>query len=224
MTVNHAITRTLRTVDRLLERVYGPRAHTPGWDPLDALIWTILSQNTSDVNSDRAHDALHAAFPDWQSVLRAPVRDLERVLRPGGLAKTKARRIQRILSLIAQEHGHLDLDWLRDRPSAEAEQWLLGFDGVGYKTARCVLLFSLGRDVFPIDTHIFRILGRLGVIPPGMTAEKAHRFVQPLVPEGRCLSLHINLIAHGRGTCHARNPECGRCPIRRHCAWNEAGR
>ncbi|MBN2308767.1 MAG: endonuclease III [Candidatus Hydrogenedentes bacterium] len=213
-----ALRRTARTVERLLDRAYGPRAAPEPSDPLDALIGTILSQNTSDVNSRRAYDALRAAYPTWEEVMAVPRARLERVLRPGGLAKTKSARIQRILRSIARD-GALSLDDLSLLPADEAERRLLTFDGVGLKTARCVLLFALGRDAFPIDTHIHRVLMRIGIIPEGMTAEKAHAFVPPLIPKARCYAFHVNLIAHGRQVCRPRTPACTRCPVRLHCAY-----
>jgi endonuclease-3 len=209
-------------IDRKLVQTYGePRPPRPG-DPLDGLIATILSQNTNDINSGRAYEALISAYPTWDAAMRAPRKQLEEVLRPGGLARTKSARIQRILRQIA-ETGALSLDSLRDRTNAEAEAYLLGFEGVGYKTARCVLLFDLGRDVFPIDTHVYRILTRMGVIPPGMSADRAHKHMPPLIAKGRCFSLHVNLIRHGRQVCHARNPACMSCPLRRRCVYYSTG-
>ncbi len=169
---NTRLRQAVAWIDRRLVRAYGEPEPWPQGDPLDGLIATILSQNTSDTNSGRAYKALVSAFPTWEAVMRAPRRQLERVLRPGGLARTKSARIQRLLASIA-ETGALSLDSVRNMTNAEAEGYLLGFDGVGYKTVRCVLLFELGRDVFPIDTHVHRILTRMGVLPPGMSAERA---------------------------------------------------
>ena len=207
----------LRSVDRLLEKEYGtPKRRRI--DPLDELILTILSQNTNDRNRDRAFSAMRQAFPTWEDVMNAPRARLEKVLRPGGLAKTKSGRIQKILRSIAKR-GPLNLDYLRRLPTEGVETILESFDGVGPKTARCVLLFSLGREAFPIDTHIFRVLKRVGIIPAGMNAAKAHQYVPQLVPEGRSYVLHLNIIRHGRTVCHARNPDCEGCVIRRHCAY-----
>ena len=205
-------------LDQLLEQTYGKRRLRKRGNPLDELILTILSQNTSDRNSHRAYEAMRAAFPTWEDVLDAPRPKLEAALRPGGLARTKSARIQAILRSIAA-HGPLNLDHLHDLPDAEVERTLLGYDGVGYKTARCVLLFALGRDAFPVDTHIHRVLTRLGVVPEGASADKAHEIVPPLIPKGRCYPFHVNLIAHGRAVCHPRNPECSTCPLRRLCAY-----
>jgi len=212
-----ALRNKLRSVDRLLEKEYGVPKHRR-IDPLDELILTILSQNTNDRNRDRAYTAMRQAFPTWEAVMNAPRARLEKVLKPGGLAKTKSGRIQKILRSIAQR-GSLNLNYLRRLPTEEVEKTLESFDGVGPKTARCVLLFSLGREAFPIDTHIFRVLKRLGVIPQGMSAGKAHEYVPQLVPDCRSYVLHLNLIAHGKTVCHARNPACSSCIIRRYCAY-----
>ncbi|NIA14786.1 MAG: endonuclease III [Nitrospiraceae bacterium] len=208
---------TLLEADRLLRARYGnPKPRRD--NPLEALVRTILSQNTSDVNSRQAYEALRRAFPAWQNVLDADIADVEAALRPGGLAKTKSRCIVRMLRSVAAR-GALNLDYLAELPTPEAEQALMAFDGVGPKTASCVLLFALGRDVFPIDTHIARILKRLGVVSEGMPVETAHRYVAPLAPPGRSLALHVNLIAHGRGVCRARRPDCAACVLRPLCAY-----
>jgi len=213
-----AVRRKLGAVDRALEKAYGPPRRRRRRTALGSLIATILSQNTNDANSGRAYDAMRAAFPTWLEVMNADPGALEDVLRPGGLARTKARRIQDILRDIAAR-GPLDLEYLRKLPAEEAEHELLAFDGVGLKTARCVLVFALGKDAFPMDTHIERVLKRLGIVPERMVVEKAHRYIQPLVPKGRSYALHLGLIAHGRRVCHARTPACARCVLRRNCAY-----
>jgi len=210
--------RRLAALDRALVRAYGEPRRRRRRDPLGSLIATILSQNTNDTNSGRAYDAMRAAYPTWEKVLAADPGELEEVLRPGGLAKTKGRRIQKILRAIATQ-GPLDLGYLRKLPDEDAEDALLAFDGVGLKTARCVLVFALGRDSFPIDTHIERVLKRLGIVPGKMAVDKAHRHIQPLLPKGRSYALHVGLITHGRRVCHARNPECEPCALRRGCEY-----
>jgi endonuclease III len=221
------IRRKVRAVDGRLEAAYGPLEAAYGppppqkrSDPLDQLVATILSQNTNDRNSHRAFVAMREAFPTWEAARDAPLDALVRVLKPGGLAKTKAGRIQRILRSIPAD-GALSLDHLKRLPSDEVERRLLEFDGVGYKTARCVLVFALGRDSFPIDTHVLRVLKRLDVIPEGMSADRAHEHVPQFIPEGRAYAFHVNLIAHGRALCHPRNPACGRCPVRWLCGFVE---
>ena len=212
----------LEWIDLRLEKTYGPPPCLQREEPLTALVKTILSQNTSGVNSSRAFRALKEAFPEWRSVLDADKAAIEQVLRPGGLAKTKARRIQAILRQVAAT-GTLSLDSLNSLPDDEAERYLLAFDGVGYKTARCVLLFAMGRDVFPIDTHVQRVLKRMGVVPEGLSAERAHEVLGPAVPRGRALALHVNLIRHGREVCHPRVPACQACCLRELCACGADG-
>ena len=213
--MNDRIARKVGTVDRLLETEYGLPRRRRG-DPLDELIAVILSQNTNDTNSGRAYARMRAAFPTWRDVMNADPAQLEEALRPGGLAKTKSGRIQRILRGIAKR-GALGLDYLSGLSDDEAEQALLAFAGVGPKTARCVLMFALGRDVFPIDTHIERVLKRLGVLPPDMAVEQAHAYVPQFIAAGRRYVLHMNVIRHGRTVCHPRNPECPGCVLKRHC-------
>ena len=211
----------LRSVDRLLEKEYGILKRKR-IDPLDELILTILSQNTNDRNRDRAYAAMREAFPTWTDVMNAPRAKLEKVLKPGGLAKTKSKRIKKILRSIAKR-GQLNLNYLRRLPTEQVEKELESFVGVGPKTVRCVLLFSLGREAFPIDTHIFRVLGRIGVIPSGMTVAKAHEYLPQFVPEGRSYVLHLNIITHGRTVCRSRNPACQSCVVRRQCDYYAAG-
>jgi endonuclease-3 len=211
----------LRSVDRLLEKEYGvPKRKRI--DPLDELILTILSQNTNDQNRDKAYAAMREAFPTWRDVMNAPGVRLEKVLKPGGLAKTKSRRIQKILRSIAKR-GQLNLHYLRRLPTEKVRGELESFVGVGPKTVCCVLLFAFGREAFPIDTHIFRVLGRIGVVPSGMTVAKAHEYLPQFVPEGRSYVLHLNIIAHGRTVCRARNPACMSCVLRRQCDYYAAG-
>ena len=212
-----SLKRGLVTIDRLLVKQYG---EPKPWreDPLNSLIATILSQNTNDKNSRAAYDAMRLAFPTWKDVMIADPAELEAALHPGGLAKTKRRRIQEILRAIARR-GPLNLRYLAKISPEAAERELLKFHGVGRKTARCVLLFALHKDVFPIDTHIERVLKRLGLLPPKMTAEKAHTYIAPSIPAGRSLALHLNLIFHGRTVCHARSPECAACILRRSCPY-----
>ncbi len=203
-------------MDRALEKAFGPRILEVRRPPLDELILTILSQNTNDTNCLRAFTSLRTAFPKWQAVLDAPREAVEEAIRTGGLARTKSARIQRILRAVLLD-GALDMDALAGLPTEEVERRLLALDGVGYKTARCVLLFSLGRDVFPVDTHIHRILLRTGLIPEGASADQAHVLAPSLIPPGRAYALHMNLIALGRAICAPRHPKCAECPIRRYC-------
>ena len=210
---------TVRRIVRLLEKTYGlPRRETSG-DPLDTLILTILSQNTNDRNRDRAYHALKATFPHWKDVLRSNRRSLVRAIRPGGLAEQKATRIREILRWVKGYFGGFSLSVLRKTDSETIQEIFGGLKGVGPKTVHCLLLFGLGREAFPVDTHVLRVGTRLGFIPGGMSAEKAHRWMSPLVPNGKSHSLHINLIRLGRSFCRARNPRCPDCFLKKDCFY-----
>ena len=202
-------------IDRVLDRLrthYGPPRVHRRLPPLDELVLTILSQNTSDRNCERAYAAMRERFPTWEEVRDAPTAELERVLRPGGLAAQKAPRIQAVLQELSQD-GRPHLDWLGGLRPAEAIARLVALPGVGPKTASCVLLFSLDVPVMPVDTHVHRVAGRLGLIPAGTSADQAHALLTELVPAERMLEAHLLLIAHGRATCSARRPRCGECVL-----------
>lgn len=205
----------LRVADRLRGRFGTPRRRRR--DPLDSLIQTLLSQNTSDVNSERAFASLKREFPSWSRAAAAPPRRLERAIHCGGLFRTKSRRILALLRRVRRREGRYSLAALRrlDTPAADAR--LRGLAGVGPKTRACVLLFALGRDAFPVDTHVHRVATRLGLLPPRTSAERAHALLQPLVPAGRALELHLNLIRLGREVCRPRAPRCPECPLRARC-------
>lgn len=186
--------------------------------PLDALVETILSQNTSDLNSGRAFAALKAAYPSWERAARAPLASLERTIRPGGLARTKSRRIHLALAAVKARAGRYDLGLLRRLSAAEADAWLRGLPGVGPKTRACVLLFACGHPAFPVDTHVHRIARRAGLVAPRVSAERAHEILGAAVPPGRQLDLHLNLIRLGRERCRPQAPQCPGCPILAECA------
>lgn len=211
-----ALRRKAQRIDRALEEYYGIPAR---WrlDPLSELILTILSQNTSDVNSWRAFERLRERFPTWEAVRDAPMEALQEAIRPAGLSAQKAPRIQRILRQITEEHSQLSLDFLADWSVEEAKAWLRRLDGVGPKTAAIVLLFSLDKPAFPVDTHVHRVGTRLGLIPEGMSAEKAHDWMEALIAPERYLPFHLLLIRHGREICRAQRPRCELCPVRRWC-------
>jgi endonuclease-3 len=233
-----ALQAKVRTVYRLLIKTYGlpPR---PAWagtvgstpdrtaaliewtpiDPLDELINTILSQNTNDLNRDRAYRALRAKFPTWKAVRDAPTPQVIAAIKPAGLANQKGLRIQKVLRRITEERGELDLNFLRGLPTDEARTWLISLDGVGPKTASIVLLFALGKPAFPVDTHIHRVTGRLGLIPPKTSAEKAHEILEELVPPAWYHAFHLNVIEHGRQVCKAQRPQCERCVLQKYCAY-----
>ena len=206
-----------RDVEGALTEAYGPRPWTPTGKPLDGLIGTILSQNTSDTNSHRAFASLVHRFSAWEAVAAAPVEEIEDAIRSGGLARQKAARIRSLLQAIEHERGTLSLDFLAAMPDAEAWRYLAAFKGVGPKTAACVLLFDLGRQVFPVDTHIHRIASRLGWLPEGCSDKAAHEILGALIAPELRYSLHVHLIEHGRLVCHPHRPECSRCPLAALC-------
>jgi endonuclease III len=209
----------LQAILKQLEHVYGSSLCNPNHDPLGELVATILSQNTSDVNSDRAYAALRATYRTWDEVLHTHPDDLATVIRSGGLARLKSRRIQEILHTLKGRQGHLRLDWLVDMPMPAARAFLAEFAGVGPKTIACVLLFACGHPAFPVDTHIYRVTTRLGLLPAGCTAERAHTVLEPLIPPAQVYSAHVNLIRHGRTVCKARLPDCQRCCLRTWCPY-----
>lgn len=211
--------RVLKIAERF-ERHYGPIPWEGHGDPLDVLILTILSQNTNDGNRDRAYESLKARFPDYESLVSAPVEELAEAIRVGGLHRQKAERIQQILREIRAEQGAYDLSYLRALGREEALQELLRFKGVGKKTAGIVLSFSLGKPYFPVDTHIARITRRLDLVRGG---EDPHDVMNELVPDGLKYQLHLHLIRHGREVCKARRPRCAECVIRDLCPVPERG-
>jgi endonuclease-3 len=204
--------------ERLLEYYGYPTWRNP-LPPLDELISTILSQNTNDVNRDRAFASLSAHFPTWEAVRDAVQDEVVEAIRPAGLANQKGPRIQAVLREITRLRGGLDLRFLEDLPADEAREWLLQFKGVGPKTAAIVLLFSLGKPAFPVDTHIYRVTGRLGIRPTGMTADRAHNYLEQLLSPSAYYPAHLNLIRLGREICQARRPDCPRCPLNDLCDY-----
>ncbi|NPA27054.1 MAG: endonuclease III [Chloroflexi bacterium] len=200
---------------RLLEH-FGP-APRRRRDPLDELVLTVLSQNTNDRNRDRAYEALRARFPTWADVRDADPDAVKAAIRTAGLANQKGPRIQAILRQITQERGALDLSFLAQMDTDEARQWLLRFPGVGPKTAAIVLLFSLDKPAFPVDTHVYRVTGRLGLRPPNLSVEKTHELMEQIFPPDAYYDAHINLIRLGRQYCHPRRPRCAQCPLRDIC-------
>ena len=207
----------IEEVIELLEQEYGPRQWQPDRDPIDMLIGTILSQNTSDANSGRAFASLKASFDSWESVASAPAEHIARVIKSGGLFQIKAARIKQVLEQIEKEQGCISLDSLKSKPMAEAEDYLMRLPGVGHKTASCVLLFSLGKPSLPVDTHIFRVAKRLGLIDSRVSIEKAHSLLQEQVPPSKVYQFHIHMIEHGRRICRARQPRCNKCILRGTC-------
>jgi endonuclease III len=205
--------RRLRTIRDRLRREYGRPVLHAHRAPIDELILTVLSQNTNDRNRDVAWARLRERLPTWDAVREAPVAEIEDAIRPGGLAPTKAVRIKRILEALGED----DLCWLEDAPVEEARDYLCDLPGVGRKTAACVLLFSFGRPEVPVDTHVYRVASRLGLIRPGASFDEAHDEMLRLVDPDDAYEIHVLLIRHGRRTCVAREPRCAECPLRRMC-------
>lgn len=204
---------------RRLLAAYGQPSWRPFYAPIDELVLTFLSQNTSDLNSGRAFQALKARYPTWQAVLDAPVAELAETIRSGGLAQQKAPRIQQALRRILEERGEFNIDFLADLPVAEAMRWLTSLSGVGHKTASIVLLFCFHRPAFPVDTHVGRVTRRLGLAGPKDSEEKIKGLWEGLVPAEWYYPLHLNLIRHGRQVCHAQRPECGVCVLKDICQY-----
>jgi len=212
---------TFDEIERLLDLTYGPRLLRANGDPLSELIGTILSQNTSDINSSRALASLRKQFPTWEEVRDADVHDVALAIRSGGLANIKAPRIQGVLESVSDRHPDMDLRFLADMPLDEAMSWLTALDGIGPKTAACVLLFSLGRPAMPVDTHVGRVMTRLGVVPERTSTATKQRILETLIgPDPyRVYAVHVETISHGRQICTSQRPRCPICPLREHCDY-----
>jgi endonuclease III len=204
---------------RRLQDFYGQPIWRKPLQPVDELVSTILSQNTNDINRDRAFESLRRQFPSWEAVRDAEPGAVVAAIRPAGLANQKGPRIQQVLQEITNERGALELDFLKDMPLEGARAWLKKFKGVGPKTAAIVLLFSLGRPAFPVDTHIYRVTGRIGLHPEKMAVEEAHVHLEKLFPPETYYTAHLNIIRLGREICTARRPACERCPLRGICNY-----
>ncbi len=204
-----------------LERAYGVPENKRRSDPLDMLVQIILSQATSDTNSHRTFAELKRRFPTWDAALRARTNTIAGTIRSGGLANQKAQVIKDVLRQIKEEHGTLDLGFLHDMDAEAATRYLKQFRGIGPKTIACTLLFACRKEVFPLDTHIFRVLRRMGLIPQKCTDQRAHEIMNRTVPEGKFYSFHVNLIRHGRALCRPRDPLCERCPVVEYCDYGQ---
>lgn len=210
--------RRIRAIAKRLEKRFGPLERPRVEDPLDELVLTVLSQHTSDVNAARAFDGLRRAFPGgWRQVVDAPAGAVADAIRSGGLANSKAPRLQGILREVREREGAFDMSRLRALSDDDARAYLMTLPGIGPKTAAVVLSFALGRDAMPVDTHVHRVTRRLGWIPPSVSAERADRILHDLVPEGLRTPLHVGLIRLGREICKAPTPRCRRCPLRDLC-------
>ena len=213
--------RALDVHKRLMDKFGEPIWRNP-LPAIDELVSTILSQNTNDVNRDRGFDTLRAKFPTWEEVRDAPENEIIEAVRIAGLANQKGPRIQRVLQQISDERGELDIEFLKEMPLDEAHAWLTRFKGVGPKTAAIVLLFSLGMPSFPVDTHIYRVTGRIGLRPEKMTVEQAHPYLEGIFPPETYYAGHLNIIRLGREICKARKPECTACPLVEFCDHGKA--
>jgi endonuclease-3 len=209
-----ALATRLRDISGRLSGRYGrARRSAHRTEPLRNLVLTILSQNTTDANRDRAFAALTARFPTFPLLAAASPKDVEEAIRVGGLARAKARAILSALSRVHRERGEYSLDFLSGMPLREAREYLTSFPGVGVKTANVVLLFSFGKEAFPVDTHILRVTKRLGLVPPAADLSRAALLLEPHVPPGEPMPFHMNLIRLGREICRPREPLCPECPL-----------
>jgi len=224
MASTQALRQKYTAVYHKLAEKYGQpqwRQHLP---PVDELVSTILSQSTSDVNRDKGFQALKERFPDWESVMNAPEEVVVETIRPAGLANQKGPRIQAALRTLYETQGAITLDFLADMPLEEARNWLTDIKGVGRKTAAIILLFAFNRPAFPVDTHVHRITGRLGLIGPKVSADKAHDILEAIGEPETFYPMHLNLIRHGRETCLARNPRCEICVLQAECAYYQTNK
>lgn len=235
-----ALKAKVRSIHRLLIKEYGlpirpawagtvtsidsakPDEGWPPIEPVDELINTILSQNTNDLNRDKAYRSLRSVYSTWEQVRDAPIKKIIEAIRPAGLANQKGPRIQKVLRRITEERGSINIDFLRDLPIDQAKAWLTSFDGVGPKTAAIVLLFAMGKPAFPVDTHIHRVTGRLGLLPPKTSADRAHEILEALVPQAWYYPFHLNVIQHGRTVCKAQRPLCEVCVLQKYCDYYRA--
>ena len=212
---NHS-KKALKVHKKLIEAYGEPTWRNP-LPPVDELVSTILSQNTNDVNRDRAFDSLRAKFPTWEQVRDANTDEVTEAVRVAGLANQKGPRLQQVLRDITEERGSLNLSFLEDMPIEEARSWLTKFKGVGPKTAAIVLCFSLNRPAFPVDTHVYRVTGRIGLRPEKISVEQAHPYLESVFPPETYYAAHLNIIRLGREVCNARKPKCPECPVRELC-------
>jgi endonuclease III len=206
--------RRVRAVRERLRTLYGIPVMAPHGDGLGELVLTVLSQSTNDRNRDVAFLRLRERFPSWEEVRDAPVEEIEAAIRPGGISKVKSVRIKEILEAIGDP---LDLGWIRDAPIAESQDALCALPGVGRKTAACVLLFAFGLRDVPVDTHVSRVGGRLALLEAGAPFRRLHDQMLAITPAGAELEFHVNLLRHGRRTCHSQRPACSQCALRRMC-------
>lgn len=208
----------VRAIRDRLRELYGRPVNRPHGHPIAELVRTILSQNTNDLNRDVAYERLRTALPTWEAVRDASVSEVEAAIKPGGLSRTKAPRIQQVLRELPGRGAEPTLDWLGETDRDEAIEFLVSLPGVGRKTAACVMIFALGRPEIPVDTHVYRVGGRLGLFAPGASFETAHDEMLAITDPEDAYELHVNLITHGRRVCRPK-PRCDQCELRRMCPW-----
>jgi endonuclease-3 len=211
--------RRVRKIRDRLRGYYGRPRNLPHHAPLDELVLTVLSQNTNDRNRDVAYTRLRQRFPSWEAVARAPLGELEQAIRPGGISRVKSERMKKILGAVRDHAGDLDLSWLEHATRERALEFLESLPGVGRKTAACVLLFSYDRPELPVDTHVYRVSARLGLIRPKASFVEAHETLRAITDPDDVYELHVNLIRHGRRLCKAQRPLCPDCPLLSLCPY-----
>jgi endonuclease III len=208
-------------IDRILAEEYGRKKFSGGIDPLTELVRTVLSQNTNDTNRDRAYKSMKAEYPTWERLAEAPISKIAAAIKVAGLANIRATRISKLLKAIYKSQGKYELDFLADWQDEAIREYLIKLEGIGPKTVACVMAFSLGRNIMPVDTHVYRVSQRLGIIPPKMSVAAAHIYFDNLKDALSLYQFHLNLIAHGRQICHARKPECTKCRLKADCSYNK---
>ncbi len=208
-----------RAIAERLDAVYGRRTLRPDGDALGELIQTILSQSTTDTNSGRAYRTLRQRFPDWQQVLDAPTEAVYDAIKSAGLGNIKALRIQQTLHEVLGRQGDFNLNFLADLPLDQSKAWLESIKGVGPKTAACVLLFALGKPALPVDTHVYRVSQRLGLLGEKTSVAQSHTLLEAAIPPDDIYSFHVTMIQHGRRVCVVGRPRCESCPLSDLCRY-----
>lgn len=224
ITITEGVQEKFDEIERLLDIEYGPRVLRPNDDPLSTLVGTILSQSTSDVNSSRAMARLREELPTWQEVREASVEEVVDAIRQGGLANIKGPRIQAVLHAITRERPELDLGFLTEMTVEDAMCWLTDLDGVGPKTAACVLLFALGMPAMPVDTHVGRVMTRIGILPERTSTATKQLLLEKLIGPNpqQVYAVHVETITHGRQICRSQRPKCEICPLRELCDYAQS--
>jgi endonuclease III len=220
MNIKKELKTTVAATVTLLEQKFGCPENKLEIKPLDNLMLTILSQNTNDKNRDLAYQRLRERFPTWEQVMTADIAEIGEAIKPAGLWQQKSQRIRDILIWINKTYGRLNIDFLCEMTPQEAIDLFCTQKGIGVKTISVVLLFSCGIDIFPVDTHVHRLCRRIGLVPDNVSAEKTFWLMKDLVPKGKSLSLHINLLKLGRTICLARKPNCPQCPLNKFCEFS----